>query len=327
MRWGFQMMALAGGSPAGTFTAAGGLTQVIAGAGGRTYIEHTAAGTFAGQTGGAVWTVSWTAPATDVGPVTFYAGGNQANNDGNNTGDQIRIASATSQPQTAAPRAFFDYDGDGRSDVAVFRPSSGIWYFLRTTAGFTGMQWGISTDKIVPADYDGDRKTDVAVFRPENSTWYIFNSLTSTFTTENWGGTGDLAVPADYDGDGKADVSVYRPSDANWYRKLSGGGFSFVNFGTAEDRPVPADYDGDGKADIAVYRSGTWYILRSTNGETRYGFWGIASDTPVSLYRNGLSSDLLVYRESEGRWYNWSTMSSVVLGGGGMPVKFGLPNN
>ena len=40
-----------------------------------------------------------------------------------------------------------DYDGDGKADIAVFR--SGIWYLQQTTAGFTGVQFGESTDKPV----------------------------------------------------------------------------------------------------------------------------------------------------------------------------------
>jgi hypothetical protein len=201
--------------------------------------------------------------------------------------------------------ARFDYDGDGKSDVSVFRPSTGLWYLLRSTAGYTGMQWGEGTDKITPADYDGDGKADVAVFRASNSTWYIFNSATQTFSTENWGQTGDLAVPADYDGDGKADVSVYRPSDANWYRKLSGGGFSFVNFGTAEDKPVPSDYDGDGKADIGVFRpsSGIWYFLRTTAGFTGIQ-WGVGTDIQApGDYDGDGKTDVAVFRPENGTWY------------------------
>jgi len=40
-----------------------------------------------------MWTFNWVAPSSDVGRVTFYAAGNQANNNGNETGDQIYVTS------------------------------------------------------------------------------------------------------------------------------------------------------------------------------------------------------------------------------------------
>lgn len=59
-------------------------------------------------------------------------------------------------------RNLFDFDGDGRADVSVFRPSNGNWYLSRSTAGFQSVQLGVSSDITAAADYDGDWKTDVA---------------------------------------------------------------------------------------------------------------------------------------------------------------------
>ena len=77
-----------------------------------------------------------------------------------------------------------DYDGDGVTDLAVFRPANGVWYILTSSSGFTTSveyQWGLNGDVPVPGEYDGDTKTDLAVFRPANGTWYILKS-TSDFT-------------------------------------------------------------------------------------------------------------------------------------------------
>lgn len=304
-RWGFQLTALAGTTMAGNFGGTGATTQIISGDGGRSYVEHTTSGTFAGQTGGAVWAFNWTAPSTNVGAVTFYASGNQANNNSNTDGDQIFTATATTQPPppVVSRAPVFDFDGDDKSDVSVFRPSDGVWYLLNSSTGFTAAQFGISTDKIAPADFDGDDKTDLAVFR--DGVWYLQRSQAG-FTAIQFGATGDIPQPADFNGDGKTELAVFRPSTGTWFMlNLANGQFTGVQFGANGDKPVTADYDGDGKADQAVFRpsDGAWYLLRSQAGFTAVQF-GIASDKPVvGDYDGDGKADQAVFRPSDGVWY------------------------
>ena len=197
----------------------------------------------------------------------------------------------------------FDFDGDGRADISVFRPDGGVWYLLGSTSGFAGAQFGASTDKIVPADYDGDGKTDLAVYR--SGTWYLQRS-SAGFTGVAFGDGNDIPQPADFDGDGKAELAVWRPSNGTWYvLNLATNQFTAAQFGAGTDKPVVGDYDGDGRADYAVYRpsNGTWYLQRSQFGFTGQQF-GDANDKPTPAdYDGDGKTDVAVFRPSNGTWY------------------------
>jgi hypothetical protein len=224
-----------------------------------------------------------------------------------------------------------DFDGDGKADISVFRPSNGYWYIQKSSDGFSSVQWGQATDTPVPGDYDGDGKTDYAVYRfgvlqtlfSVDNTWYILRSSDNTFFARQWGIHSpiyqDVPVPADYDGDGKTDLAVYFLSDSiptpGSFRILQSSTDMRVvtQWGINADKRVPADYDGDGKADLAVFRTNnfpgstevnTWFILQSSNGVMRVERFGLPTDRLVPADYDGDSkADIAVWRPSNGFWY------------------------
>jgi Calx-beta domain/FG-GAP-like repeat len=208
----------------------------------------------------------------------------------------------------SARRSRFDFDGDNKTDVSIFRPGAGEWWYLKSSNGGNGvLQFGLSSDKLTPADFTGDGKTDIAFWRPSTGEWFILRSDDFSFYSFPFGTTGDIPAPADYDGDGKSDAAVYRPSNGTWYvQNSSGSGTSIVNFGIAEDKPVAADYDGDGKADIAIFRptDGSWWYLQSSNSQFKVFSFGLASDKPVQGdFTGDGKADIAVFRQSTGEWF------------------------
>ncbi|PYT00619.1 MAG: hypothetical protein DMF63_06175 [Acidobacteria bacterium] len=208
-------------------------------------------------------------------------------------------------------RAPFDFDGDGKTDIGIFRPVAGAseWWINRSGNGITfALQFGSSTDKITPADYTGDGKTDIAFFRPNSGQWFVLRSEDFSFFALPFGTNGDVPVPADYDADGKADFAVFRPSSSTWFLSQSSGAPTRIfQFGISGDVPVVADYDADGKADVGIFRQAAggaeWWIDRSTAGVLAIQFGANTDKAVQGDYTGDGKTDVAIWRPSTGEWF------------------------
>jgi|GEM_PF-3152377 len=204
----------------------------------------------------------------------------------------------------------FDFDGDGKTDISVFRPSDQYWYTtLSSNGSFSFNRWGLGTDKPVAADYDGDGMTDIAVYR--DTAWYVIRSTDSTYEFRTFGQAGDVPLTADINHDGTLDMILRRNTGGTvtWRVAFDTGNnqtsYPAVGDEGPSDIPVIGDFDGDLKSEYGFFRNGDWYLENAFFGiPVSFFHWGMAGDIPVAGdYDGDLRTDYAVFRPSEGNWY------------------------
>jgi hypothetical protein len=226
-----------------------------------------------------------------------------------------------------------DVDGDNADDLAIWRRSTGMFYWTTSGSyyyGASAREFGSDAhgDRPFMADMDGDGKADFVVWRATTATWFWIGSASGVpHGSVQFGSDalGDVPRLADMDGDGRSDLVVWRASTGTWYWLTSSTNYSYANmraiqWGNADlgDTPLLGDFDGDNRADLGIWRgsTGTWYWLTSS---TDFNYanaqpiqWGNVSlgDMPFTGDVDGDGkADPIVWRASTGTWY-WLTSTT-----------------
>ncbi len=237
-----------------------------------------------------------------------------------------------------------DYDGSGGSDIAVFRPATGLW----AIQGVSRIYFGGLNDLPVAGDYNADGIAEAGIFRPSTGLWAIRGVSRLYFGNKN-----DIPIPRDYDGDGTGDQAVFRPGTGLWairdqtriylgqegdypvpaeyggamrvgiFRSATGlwtiEGLTRFYYGRRGDIPVPGDYDADGTAEAGIFRpaDGLWAV----RGLSRI-YFGTGSDIPLPLDINpSTAGDIGIFRPSTGLWAIRGFTRAYYGGGEDYPVS------
>lgn len=190
----------------------------------------------------------------------------------------------------------YDNDGDGRTDLNVYRPGTSTFHVLNSINNTIfnsalGLGFPNSTFLLTSAsdDYDGDGRGDLVLLRASNNVvyWRILQTGSNTIREVNWGRTDtfDDFVPADYDGDGRTDIAVYRFTNGIWYILQSSNNQLRTEFwgqpGNGNEFGVVGDFDRDGRNDVTTVRPTggvwTWFTRRSSDNAMQIAFWGNSS--------------------------------------------------
>ncbi|MFA5043097.1 MAG: FG-GAP-like repeat-containing protein [Kiritimatiellia bacterium] len=204
--------------------------------------------------------------------------------------------------------AFDDYDGDGISDLGVYRGTEWSVRSVDERVLAAGARVFGGAGRPVLGDLDGDRRSDPMAHDGASGIWQILYSGSGyRLARGEFGASGYLGLVADYEGVGHGDMSVFHEGNGRWYVLKSDGGLMVWNWGSSGYEPVIGDYNGDGRWDMAVYQesSGLWYI-RTLDGQllASGAIWGGPGFSPVPGDYDGDGLwDAAVYQETTGRWY------------------------
>jgi hypothetical protein len=216
----------------------------------------------------------------------------------------------------------FDYNGDGKQDLCLYRPGAGAIYILRSGgvgtfktvyaqgnggAGIARYNLSSANDRVFPFDFNGDGKSDLCLYRPGTGAIFIARSngdgtFTAVYKQGNPGkgiagyslrSVNDRVFPFDFNGDGKSDLCLYRPGAGAIYIARSNGDGTFTavyrqgdpgsgiagySLRSSSDRVFPFDFNGDGRSDLCLYRPGAGAIyIAGSNGDGTF----------TAVYRQG----------------------------------------
>ena len=164
-----------------------------------------------------------------------------------------------------------DYDGDKKTDIAIFNVNEARWYILESKSSFLRRKifcW-LADEIPLPMDVDSDGKADITCYNATRKSWpTLLSAANQQFVDRNFPTpTVSTSLYADIDGDKSADYVLYSPEKKQLSVYISSNNFNptksiKVILGEPSSKLVLEDYDGDKKTDIAIWtpENGNWEV-------------------------------------------------------------------
>jgi hypothetical protein len=225
-----------------------------------------------------------------------------------------------------------DFDGDGKSDIACYTHSGGLWHVaLSTGSGWAGGTWSNGPAPGLPAawqcvsgDFNGDKRTDIACYTGSGGNWHVALSTGSGFSASSLSGPapgnpgGAQCLSGDFNGDGRSDIACYTGATGQWHLALSSGstwvapswGGGPAPLQPISDQCVSGDFNGDHLTDIACYTGAAskWNLGLSTGaGWTSASLLGpdsrhVAEECVSADFNGDGRADIACYQPGERAW-------------------------
>jgi C1A family cysteine protease len=197
----------------------------------------------------------------------------------------------------------------GNDGIAIFRPSTGYWYFDYNLDGIAdnSFRYGGTGDQIIKGNWQGLEADGIAIFRPSTGYWYFDYNLDGIVNNSfRYGGTGDQIIKGNWQGTNDG-IAIFRPSTGYWYfdYNLDGIVDNSFRYGGTGDQIIKGNWQGTNDG-IAIFRpsTGYWYFDYNLDGIVDNSFrYGGADDQIIKGNWQGTNDGIAIFRPSTGYWY------------------------